>query len=146
MNFRQKLAYTTFGMLLTVMGMWIGSTIVPPVTAQRDTDIVCTSLTVVDKAGNPCVIIKTTENGGDVTVTDKTKKSGVSIGNDSKYGGWLTVYDEIGTSIVGLTSHKYGGGVIVYDKTGRKGIYLFTDEYGGEIATYDEEVLTGKLP
>ncbi len=64
MNLRQKLIYTAFGSLLTVIGMLFASVISPPVTAQRDTDIVCTSLRVVDKAGNTHVFLATTEHGG----------------------------------------------------------------------------------
>lgn len=72
MNFRQKLVYTLFGMLLALVGMLLGSILAPPVTAQKGTDMVCTSLAVVDETGEPRILLTANQEGDTLAIRDKT--------------------------------------------------------------------------
>ena len=126
MNFRQKLVYTLFGALLALVGMLFSSIVAPPVTAQRGTDIVCTSLKVVDDAGNPGVSLSINERGGQVSVWDKIGSLGVSL-LVSEHGGRIVVLGKSenpmrgpGSPGVGLSINEHGGEVSVFDKQGNR--------------------------
>ena len=135
MNFRQKLIYTTYGALIAFIGMWFTSAIAPSVTAERETDIVCTSLRVVNEAGNTVVKLDADENGGGIIIRDETGAPGIAL-LQTEVGGGIAVYpdkkygEEFG---IVMSGGKRGGRVEVYDKTGRETVLLTHAEHGGVV-------------
>ena len=117
MNFRQKLVYTLFGALVTLVGMLFGNVISPSVTAQKGTDTVCTSLTVVDEAGNPVILLFADENGGRMVFVDKAAKPLIALGA-TENGPIVRVLSNKHEGKITLTTDEQGGFVTVQDQTG----------------------------
>ena len=66
MNTPQKMKYTALGAVIMLIGMGVGSTLTPPLIAQRNSvfdTITCRTLKVVDKVGKEKVALIAYENG-----------------------------------------------------------------------------------
>ena len=132
MNLKQKLIYTMFGALLTLMGMLFASAFSPPLIAQRDGEIICTSLTVVDEAGNACITLDTDEDGGMVSVGNKTEGTLVrmSVTDD---GGTIGINGKTQIAAVLLGATNLGGFVATRSHAGKGIAALTINEDAGRV-------------
>ena len=67
MNYKQKMGYTAFGVVITLISMFFGAIISQPLVAQRNggiDEIQCSKLTIVDKYGRPAIVLDITEESG----------------------------------------------------------------------------------
>ena len=119
MNTREKFRYMAFGGALVFLGM-LGA-MMSPLTAEKDKfgEIECTSLAVVDAAGETVVRLRAGEHGGHLN----------AYGKDGQLGAWLAV-------------NEHGGHLYAYGKDGQSGTGLAVDEHGGSVAAFGKD---GKL-
>ena len=67
MTYKQKFRYTLLGTVTMLIGLAVGVIISPPLIAQRSggiDEIVCSKLTIVDKYGEPAIVLDITEESG----------------------------------------------------------------------------------
>ncbi len=146
MNFRQKLVYTLFGALLALVGMLFGSTIAPPVTAQKGTDIVCTSLAVVDETGEPRILLTANQEGGTLAIMDKTENFIASLTTEKKKPA-LYLVDQKRNGKVDLVVNEYGGNILLSGGPGKGGVLMSMYEGMGIITVADKSgEVKGHLP
>lgn len=121
MNFRQKLVYAMFGALLALAGVLFGSIISPPLIAQNNgvfDTVVCKGLSVVDKAGNPRIMLGMGEHSS-IGILNETGKI-VAYLADHKNGSILMLNLPSGESAVGFVSHDVvGNDIRVYNTAGK---------------------------
>ena len=126
MNNKQKFGYTLLGALIMLTGIGVGVIVSPPLTAQRNTvfgKIECTGLTVVDKAGNPVVVLGASEQ----LMSSSTNQ--VSI----KRNGVLLL-DPSGKDAIFLSANEGMNSLSVYNKSGEKteeAVFLFASQFLG---------------
>ena len=146
MNFRQKLVYTLFGALLTLVGMLFNNIVAPPVTAQRETDIVCTSLKVVDETGEPRILLTANQEGGTLAIRDKTENFIASLSTEQKTPA-LYLVDQKRNGKVDLVVNEYGGNVLLSGGPGKGGVLMSIYEGTGIITVADKSgKVKGHLP
>ena len=122
MNLRQKLIYTGFGSLLIIIGMLFTSIISRPLIALENgvfDKVICKEFAVVDKAGNPRILIDVNERA--------------TIG----------ILDETGDVSVYLVGSEHGPMLNLNYLSGEQGIVLSAfDRVGADIRTFNK---TGKV-
>lgn len=144
-DLKVKLVYMGFGGLIAIIGMLFGIGMLSSVTAQRDKfgAIECTSLRVVDAAGEVGVWLTVDAHGGGVSVHGTEWKSGGKAGvllGISEAGGYVDAYSKEGTRAWWLGITKHGGSVRVSGKGEGKGQAIMgINEYGnGVVSTIDK--------
>ena len=102
--------------------------------------ITCTELAVVDAVGRAQVVVRYDENGGRLTVVDKSYEGGTMIGVDQKGRGTISVSSaEIRVAAM-MHVGDDGGHITVYGKgeTGTR-VAIGVNEYGnGGVSTWDK--------
>ena len=89
MTYKQKFRYTLLGTVTMLIGLAVGVIISPPLIAQRSggiDEIVCSKLTIVDKYGEPAIVLGITEENGNaikIFYPDGTKGVQLSVGGGS---------------------------------------------------------------
>ena len=79
MNSKQKCFYTALGAVIMLIGMGVGAILCSPLIAQREDilgDIQCTGLTVVNRSGEPAVLLRTSDLANRVIVRNLSEKDG----------------------------------------------------------------------
>ena len=142
MNHKQKVFYTLFGAVIMIVGVAVGTILCPPLIAQRTdlpSDLKCTSLTVVDRSGEPAIVLR----------TDETLGNGVVIHNPAGTPALLFVADETGNSIavtnksgeptVLLRTSKLANRVIVRNPAGKDGVRLSAGKVTNRVTVCNPE-------
>ena len=149
MNFQHKLGYIVLGSVIAIVGMMVGSVLVPQLVAQHETvsNVICRELTIVDGAGNPVVRLGDGANGGSVEVMHREGATVINLGVMDSGGavGVANIEGEIG---VGMRADDGGNDVFVYQKNpiGVLGVALHAGVDGESIEIYnDSEHLVGSL-
>lgn len=158
MNNKQKFGYTILGAVIMLIGIGIGGIISPPLIAQRNGvfgKIQCTGLTVIDNAGNPAVVLGTSEqlmsygttpvrvkrNG--VLVLDPSGKNAVFLSANEGMNS-LSVYNKSGKekeeAVFLFASQFLGNGVIVSDQSGKDVVISHSIEKGGNYVAVSDRV------
>ena len=72
MNYRQKLGYTVLGAVIMLVGLNVGSILSPSLVAQNNgvfDEIECSVLRVINKNGNPAILLGSVEEDMNVITT-----------------------------------------------------------------------------
>ena len=149
MSFQHKLGYITLGGVIAIVGMMVGSVLVPQLVAQHETvsNVTCRELTIVDGAGNPVVRLGNGANGGSIEVMHIEGATVINLGvMDS--GGAVGVANIVGEIGVGMRADDGGNDVFVYQKDpiGVLGVALHAGVDGESVEIYnDSEQPVGSL-
>ncbi len=114
MNHKQKYFYASLGAVIMLVGILVGSIVSPPLIAQRKDmpgDIKCTSLIVVDKSGEPAIVLRT----------------------DEALGNGVVLHNPVGTPAVLLVADETGNSIAVADKSGEAAVLLRTSELANRV-------------
>ena len=120
MNHKQKCFYTALGAAIMLVGMGVGAIVSPPLIAQRNGvlgEIQCTSLTVVNKSGEPAILLRTSELANRVIVRNPLGKEAVRL-SAGKVTNRVTVYNPEETNAVQLYADEVTNRVSVHNKVG----------------------------
>ena len=82
MNHKKKLGYIGLGAVIMLIGMGVGSILTPQLVAQHNgvfDEITCRKITVVDKAGNEGIRLRSSEMGNTVRLFDKAGKMAIDL-------------------------------------------------------------------
>ena len=148
MNHKQKVGYTVLGAIIMLIGIGVGSIVSPSLIAQHNgvfDEIVCSKLKVVDKVGNPAIILGSHEGGNDILVVDETGESGILLATSKRLGNLVNIANPLEKTAVRLIANKQMGNLIecakltVVDKSRKSAIELATDEDGNYIRINDKE-------
>jgi hypothetical protein len=149
MNLRQKLVYTGFGALLTVIGMGFASVVSPPLIAQKAAgEIVCTKLTVVDETGQPAIILVSYEGDRSLSIMDKERESGIILALGEKDSS-LFFFDEARNARANLGLNETGGYLSIgrSEREDKGGVLLGVREGTGIVMVADRHgQVVGHLP
>ena len=142
MNYKQKLGYTVLGAVIMLVGLGLGAIVSPPLIAQRNDvldEIRCSSLTVVDKRGEPVVVIASNEEGNGMILYDQAGKD-AAILHTKADGTTLSIYRPGGTRAASLVSNEDGGGLGLFDNEGEVAINAqVADKFGRFVQVYNAE-------
>ena len=120
MNLRQKLIYTGFGSLLTIIGMLFASIISPPLIALENgvfDKVICNEFAVVDKAGNPRILIDVNERAT-IGILNKTGDTAAYLVS-SEHGPMLNFNYLSGEKAVVLSAFdRVGADIRTFNKVG----------------------------
>ena len=101
MTYKQKFRYTLLGAVTMLIGMAVGVIISPPLIAQRSggiDEIQCSKVTIVDKYGEPAIVLGITEeNGTAIEIFYPDGKKGVRL-SASEGGSSLGINNPSGES------------------------------------------------
>ena len=125
-----------------LVGLGLGAIVSPPLIAQSDGvfgEIRCSSLTVVDKRGEPAVIIESNEDGNGMILYDQAGKD-AAILHTKDDGTTLSIYRPAGTRAASLVSNEDGGGLGLFDNEGEIAINTqVVDKVGRFVQVYNAE-------
>ncbi len=141
MNHRQKCFCTALGAVIMLIGLGVGAIVSPPLIAQWEGvfgEIQCASLTVVDKSGEPAIVLR----------ADETLGNGVVIHNPAGTSALLLVADETGNSVaitdksgepaVLLRTSELATRVIVRNPAGKDGIRISAGKVTNRVTVYNQ--------
>ena len=163
MNYKQKLGYIVLGAVIMLVGLGLGTIVSPPLIAQKDgalDEIQCSKLTVVDKAGQPAIVMGTDEESRNtITLFNQAGKevvhlyaakqqTSVKISRPSgtqaihlfgaKRLGAIVLDDDAGKAAVSLSvAHKVTRGVLLFDEEGESAVTLTSNILGNNVTVYD---------
>lgn len=124
----EKLQYMVIGAVLMAIGIGIGSLFTTPLNAQRNGEfdkITCRSVNVVDKNGNPAVLIGSIESGNSITILNKKGKPAVGIMYHTSEGNALVTFSETGESTSTYTGSRQGENMmVVKNNEGNRAVIL----------------------
>ena len=86
MNHKQKIGYTALGAVIMVIGIGIGTIVVPPLTAQHNgtfDQIECREILVRNPDGNRAIRLSSNRGGSIIELFDETGKATVNISQDN---------------------------------------------------------------
>ncbi len=141
MNHKQKCFYTVLGALTMLIGMGVGAIICPPLIAQRADvlrDLKCTSLTVVDMAGNPVIVLRTDETLGNGIVIYNPEGTPAFLFVADEKGNSLAVTDRSGEPAVLLRTSDLANRVIVRNPSGKDGVRLSAGKVANRVTVYNK--------
>ena len=108
MNHKQKIGYTALGAFIMLIGIGIGTIVVPPLTAQHNgtfDQIECREILVCDPDGNRAIRLASNRFFNEIELFDKTGKVTVNITQDnSRRKASVIVGDRDAVRSVGLTA------------------------------------------
>lgn len=150
MNYKQKIGYTLLGAGLMLVGLVVGSTVLPSLIApsQKVFDKVqCRELEVVDSQGNTAISLQSHDKSNGVLIYDIRGNSAMFLGSIDEVGNGLSVYDRFSRLKIGLTTasgwdNVTGSGLAVYDEFGQVAVGLGSRLRGNEVQVYNRH---GKL-
>ena len=156
MNYKQKLLYTLLGAVIMLVGIGVGSIVSPPLVAEKNgvfDEIVCTKLTVVDKAGKEGIVLRLISPMlNSITIFDpETGKKAVDL-SASLTDNNVMVFHREGKRAAALRAigsgespnarilyaEEMGNGVSVYDREGNLAARLGSDEASNSLDVYDK--------
>ena len=142
MNHKQKCFYTALGAVIMLIGMGVGAIVSPPLIAQRNGvlgEIQCTSLTVVDKSGEPAIVLRTDETlGNGVIIHNKEGTPALFLVADDT-GNSIAVADKSGEPAVLLRTSELANRVIVRNPLGKDGVRLSAGKVANRVTVYNPE-------
>ncbi len=130
MNHKQKLGYTVLGAVIMLIGIGVGSIVSPPLIAQRNgvfDEIQCTTLTMVDKAGNPAIDLFARDEVNGIIAFDKSGKPAISLLSAEEGVNGIAIYSPAGEEAVILVATEQQSEIDIYNPAGVKAIKLFSD-------------------
>ena len=142
MNQKQKCFYTALGAVIMLIGIGVGAIICPPLIAQREDvlgDLKCTSLTVVDTAGNPMIVLRTDETLGNGIVIHNPQGTPAVLLVADDTGNNLAVADKSGEPAVLLRTSGLANRVIVRNPSSKDGIRLSVGKVANRVTVYNPE-------
>ena len=142
MNHKQKAFYTLFGAVIMLIGMTVRAIVSPPLIAQRNGvlgEIQCTGLTVVDRSGEPAIVLRADEMlGNGVVIHNPTGTPAVLLVADDT-GNSLAVVDKSGEPAVLLRTSELANRVIVRSPSGKDGVRLSAGKVTNRVTVYNLE-------
>ena len=142
MNYRQKLGYAAWGAAIMLVGMGLGDIVSTPLIAQKSgllNKIQCSGLTVMDKHGNPAVILYAGDEGGNgIVLFNQAGREAASLHtNDDKNS--LSIFDEDAKLAVSVRSTAKGRDFALFDEHGNMMISLLAVKGSARLVTiYDD--------
>ena len=142
MNFKQKLGYTALGAVIMLVGLGFGAIFSPPLVAQKDgvfDTIECSTLAVLDKHGNPGIIIAANEDANAILLYDQAEREAAILyaRGENRH---LSLSNPDGTSAASIDSTENGNNLTLYNDTGKSAITLdVTHALGRIIGVFNEK-------
>ena len=119
MNYKQKLGYTILGAVIMSVGLGLGAIVTAPLIAQNNgvfDKVQCTTLMVVDKHGNPAVIIGANEDGNGILLRNQAGKDAIVLHTQNSTNS-LSIYDHAERETHALRSYKNGSDIVIFNET-----------------------------
>ena len=119
MNYKQKLGYTILGAVIMSVGLGLGAIVTAPLIAQNNgvfDEVQCTTLMVVDKHGNPAVIIGANEDGNGILLRNQAGKDAIVLHTQNSTNS-LPIYDHAERETHALRSYKNGSDIVIFNET-----------------------------
>ena len=145
MNYKQKLGYMALGAGILALGITIGQFITPDIKAQNNgvfDKIICQRLEVLDSAGNPGIVLVSTEKVNAAVIHDKQGGKAVTLAGVEQ-GNFVSVGHK-GKEAIGLYAHDTTRKVTIsgLDEKNRimTGIEMEVGDVGNNIVLHGKEL------
>ena len=142
MNHKQKCFYTALGAVIMLIGIGVGAIVSPPLIAQRNSvlgEIRCNSLTVVDKSGEPAIVLRADEALGNGVVLHNPVGTPAVLFVADETGNSIAVADQSGEPAVLLRTSELANRVIVRNPAGKDGVRLSAGKVTNRVTVYNPE-------
>lgn len=141
MRLREKALYMVVGGGLVALGQALPALLTTQAAAQLPSEqasferIVCTSLTVLDPAGEPRVSLMPGDEGGVIAVFGRDGVARSVIGADES-GGTALISDRAGKPRAAMRVTSHGGTLMTLGSDGAKQSVVGTGPTGGEVSVH----------